>query len=197
MVSRFPAKSIVVDYCLTVYPAIEMFGFGASKESRSNFSTSTRNVINPFSLEPAIDGPPSPERIRAYTEQVKRSSVFGHRSKSDTNSSSTFSFQSNDSSNSLGYDNMPSRKSSVRSNASTMATRGERPESMQIFAKNIFSRTKKSNYRGSNNSSSSTLSSLGTTLGGIDEIPSARDIYYGKAKSSRKGASTDGNDSSM
>src|SRR5271163_1342617 len=48
----------------------------------------------PISLQPSIDGPPSPEHIRAYTEQMRRGSVFTNRTRSYTSSSATPSFRS-------------------------------------------------------------------------------------------------------
>jgi hypothetical protein len=144
---------------------------------------------SPESLKPSIDGPPSPERIRAYTEQMKRSSIFGNNSRTNTlSSASSSSFRSRDST-SASTDNLSlSRKSSNRSNASSMpSVRSERPESVQIFG-SIFSRggrrAKKDHHASISSSGSS--STVGDSI--IEEAPStsAKDHYYNKKGSRRK-----------
>ncbi|RDL40590.1 uncharacterized protein BP5553_00569 [Venustampulla echinocandica] len=172
-----------------------MFSFTSSPtQSASTKKSSKKDILSsvantetssaPDSLEPAIDGPPSSERIRAYTEQMKRSSIFGNNSRTETlsSSSASSSFVSRDLT-SVSSDGLTlSRKSSSRSNASSMpSTRSERPESAQIFG-SIFSRGGRKSRR--NNSSSSLA--LGE---GILEEGSAKDRYYGKGHSSRKGMS--------
>jgi hypothetical protein len=135
------------------------------------------------SLEPAIDGPPSPERIRAYTEQMKRSSIFGNNSRTNTLSSATSSFRSREST-STSTDNLSlSRKSSSRSNASSMpSSKSDRPESVQIFG-SIFSRGSRK-LRRENSAISSSRSSV--TVGEISDEGSAKDHYYGRANSFRR-----------
>ena len=172
-----------------------MFSFGSGKVAYPNVYTvvevrkSPKKDTSPQpkettpladSLQPAIDGPPSPERIRAYTEQMKRSSIFGNNSRTNTLSSATSSFRSRDSDTvSL------SRKSSNRSNASSMpSSRGERPES-QIFGKSIFSRAGRKARR-EGNSLASSASSLTVAENGNAERTSAKDSYYGKDGASRK-----------
>jgi hypothetical protein len=154
-----------------------MFGFGGGKSAYPNiYAASTtkkspkrdnpssapkdENVSSPDDLEPAIDGPPSPERIRAYTEQMKRSSIFGNNSRTNTFSSATSSSRSREST-APPTDNLSlSRRSSNRSNTSSMpSVRSERPESVAIFG-SIFSRAgrkgrKENEARGLNCSSSS------------------------------------------
>jgi len=129
---------------------------------------------SPESLLPAIDGPPSPERIRAYTEQMKRSSIFGNNSRAGTFSSG--------SSEHGGL----SRKSSNRSNSSKMpSTRSERPESVQILG-SIFSRSGRKS-RKENSAGGSRSSGSSTTLGdSVIEEGSARDHYFGKKSDSHK-----------
>jgi len=139
-----------------------MFGFGGFSTGKSTYPPvyavvkspkgiisspiSSREVTpsSTDSLEPAMDGPPSPERIRAYTEQMKRSSIFGNNSRTNTLSSGTSSSRSRDSiSASTESLNSPglSRKSSSRSIASNMpSSRLDRPESVQIFGRTLFSR---------------------------------------------------------
>ncbi|KAK3357461.1 hypothetical protein B0T25DRAFT_159223 [Lasiosphaeria hispida] len=97
-------------------------------------------------LGPAIDGPPSPESIRALSNQMKRSSAKDkdkHQSHQTTSSGSS-SLRSLASADRPSWENALeglslSRKSSGRSTASSMPSR-DRPESVQIFGKNLFSR---------------------------------------------------------
>ncbi|KAL2074364.1 hypothetical protein VTL71DRAFT_8142 [Oculimacula yallundae] len=133
---------------------------------------------SPDSLEPAIDGPPSPERIRAYTEQMKRSSMFGNNSRTNTLSSGT----SSGSRESIiaSTDNVSlSRRSSSRSNASSML-RHDRPESVQIFG-SLFSRSARKTRRDTQNFG---LHSRPSTAVAPEE-GSAKQHYYGKKGSSR------------
>lgn len=97
-------------------------------------------------LEPAIDGPPSPARIRALSNKVKQASVSERHVSQQTTSSGSSSLLS------LGsIDRRPSwdqtlesfslsRKSSTRSTTSSMR---ERPESVQAIGKAIFNRKTK------------------------------------------------------
>ncbi|ESZ95106.1 hypothetical protein SBOR_4517 [Sclerotinia borealis F-4128] len=92
-------------------------------------------------FEPAIDGPPSPQGIRAYTEQMRRGSAFVPKSTtpSFTSVSSFRSRQSSlDSSNRIELQ----RKSSGKSNGSSMATK-DKHDSLNLFGKTIFSRSSK------------------------------------------------------
>ncbi|QSZ35180.1 hypothetical protein DSL72_008047 [Monilinia vaccinii-corymbosi] len=96
-------------------------------------------------FEPAIDGPPSPQGIRAYTEQMRRGSAFVPKSTtlSMTSASSFRSRQSSlDSSNRIELQ----RQASSRSNVSSMATR-DRTDSIYLFGKTIFSRSSKKGRR--------------------------------------------------
>lgn len=97
-------------------------------------------------LEPAIDGPPSPARIRALSNKVKQASISERHVSQQTTSSGSSSLLS------LGsIDRRPSwdqtlesfslsRKSSTRSTTSSMR---ERPESVQAIGKAIFNRKTK------------------------------------------------------
>jgi hypothetical protein len=151
------------------------------KSPRKDTSSHASNETTPLpdSLQPAMDGPPSPERIRAYTEQMKRSSIFGNNSRTNTLSSATSSFRSRDSDTvSL------SRKSSNRSNTNSMPpSRGDRPES--VFGKSIFSRAGRKARR-EGNSMSNSASSLTTGENGSEERTSAKASYYGKRDSRKK-----------
>ncbi|KAE9379017.1 hypothetical protein N431DRAFT_326496 [Stipitochalara longipes BDJ] len=183
-----------------------MFGFGSGKSAypsiyaatnvkksskKDNPSSAAKNetTSSPDFLEPAIDGPPSPERIRAYTEQMKRSSIFGNNSRTNTISSATSSSRSREST-APSTDNLSlSRRSSNRSNTSSMPSiRSERPESIAIFG-SIFSRAGRKVRRdtdatGLNRSSSSlAISTLGESA---SEEGSTRERYYGKGRSPRR-----------
>ncbi|KAK3322346.1 hypothetical protein B0H66DRAFT_199699 [Apodospora peruviana] len=96
-------------------------------------------------LEPAIDGPPSPESIRALSTQMKRANVKEKHQSHQTTSSGSSSLRSLASADRPSWENTLdglslSRKSSGRSsNTSNMPSR-DRPESVQIFGKAIFNR---------------------------------------------------------
>ncbi|TLD16660.1 uncharacterized protein PgNI_00855 [Pyricularia grisea] len=127
-------------------------------------------------LEPAVDGPPSPESIRALSQQVRRTTTSSPvqeklRNNQQTCSGSTSSLQS------LSYSGCPpwehsfdapysapiqlSRNSSGRSESANMQHQArERTDSVQIFGKALFNRKPKSNKRDSSNYSSSGSSSI-------------------------------------
>lgn len=117
----------------------------------------------PDLLEPAIDGPPSPESIRALSKQMKRTSVLDKHRSHQTNSSGSSSLRSLASGDRPSWENALegisslSRKSSGRSTSSSMPSR-DRPESVQIFGKTIFNRRGK--LRRENSAQSSSGSSL-------------------------------------
>ncbi|KAK3692766.1 hypothetical protein B0T22DRAFT_25262 [Podospora appendiculata] len=106
--------------------------------------------INDF-LGPAIDGPPSPESIRALNKQMKQASVDDKRRSHHTSSSGSSSLRSLASIDRPSWENALeglslSRKSSGRSsgrpttaNNISMLSR-ERPDSVQIFGKTFFNR---------------------------------------------------------
>ncbi|KAL3419457.1 hypothetical protein PVAG01_09679 [Phlyctema vagabunda] len=138
-------------------------------------------------FEAAIDGPPSPERIRAYTEQMKRSSIFGNNSRTHTFSSTTSSFRSGDSSSTSVENLSLSRKSSVRSNSSSMFP-SEKSETGPRLGKTIFSRTARKLRRESNlTGTTQSMNSLG--LGGSREDESTRERGFGKSSGVRPGTS--------
>jgi hypothetical protein len=161
-------------------PAVHVYGTPVPKNTLNAEvlpSPFTEPPSSPESLLPAIDGPPSPERIRAYTEAMKRSSIFGNNSRTGTFSSASSEHVS------------LSRKSSTRSNSSNMPLtrierpeRPERPESVQIFG-SLFSR---SNRKSRRETSSGSISGPSRTLtDSIIEEESARDHYFGKKKHTR------------
>lgn len=177
-----------------------MFGLGAGKSAYPPIYSKSSSIKNPQrreheekshsfkgkessadSLEPAIDGPPSPERIRAYTEQMKRSSIFGNNSSRTTLSSGASSFRSRESVLASTENLALSRKSSGRSSSSSMpASRTERPESVQIFGRTLFSRHGRRTKANKNNA-------LGEE---INEESSPIDHHEARGGRSRKGTMT-------
>ncbi|KAH6893557.1 hypothetical protein B0T10DRAFT_527887 [Thelonectria olida] len=120
-------------------------------------------------LEPAVDGPPSPERIRQLNNQMKRAThlnrTYGHRAASSSSSSLLVSERA-------GWeqtmDNMAlSRRSSNRSTKSGSPSR-DRPDSVQVLGKNIFHRRAKSSKSGRPKRESSAHSSSGSSLYSTD-----------------------------
>lgn len=93
-------------------------------------------------LDPALDGPPSPGRLRAVANQVRKNSVAEKHDSQQTYSSGSSSILSAADRPSWehGIESLTvSRRSSQRSTTSSMPSR-ERPESTQIFSKSIFNR---------------------------------------------------------
>ncbi|TDZ23841.1 hypothetical protein Cob_v002798 [Colletotrichum orbiculare MAFF 240422] len=118
------------------------------------------NILPDF-FEPALDGPPSPERIRALSKQMKRASALDkHKSNATTSSGSSSSLRSLTTSDRPSWEHTLetitlSRKSSGRSTTSSMPQR-DRPESVQLFGKTIFNRRAKLKRESSAQSSSTT-----------------------------------------
>ncbi|OHW96324.1 hypothetical protein CSPAE12_04980 [Colletotrichum incanum] len=114
------------------------------------------NITDLF--EPALDGPPSPERIRALSKQMKRASaVDKHKSHTTTSSGSSSSLRSLNSDRSWEHTLETitlSRRSSGRSTSSSMPSR-DRPESVQLFGKTIFNRRARMKRESSSHQSSS------------------------------------------
>ncbi|WYZ40370.1 hypothetical protein EsH8_IV_000711 [Colletotrichum jinshuiense] len=110
-------------------------------------------------FEPALDGPPSPERIRALSKQMKRASALDkHNSHMTTSSGSSSSLRSLNTDRPSWEHTLEtitlSRRSSGRSNSSSMPSR-DRPESVQLFGKTIFNRRAKLKRESNSNQSSS------------------------------------------
>ncbi|CAL3964733.1 hypothetical protein PZA11_002330 [Diplocarpon coronariae] len=172
-----------------------MFSFGSGKGPHPTGSAATaprklsykrdsppsslRSFLqSPDLLEPAIDGPPSPERIRAYTEQMKRSSIFGNITKTHTLSSGASSSPSRDS----APDHVKlSRHSSVRSNGSSM-NRQERPEST-LGA--LLSRSSRKSKKAAHTPSLRSAPAHGLDKTAAEEA-SVTDHYYEKDAGSRR-----------
>lgn len=120
------------------------------------------HVMSTDFMGPAIDGPPSPESIRALNKQMKRTSVLDKHQSHQTSSSGSSSLRSLASGTRPSWEHGSegitlSRKSSGRSTAGSMPTR-ERPDSVQIFGKTIFNRRGK--LRRETSAQSSSASSL-------------------------------------
>ncbi|KXJ94382.1 hypothetical protein Micbo1qcDRAFT_43790 [Microdochium bolleyi] len=123
-------------------------------------------------FEPAIDGPPSPERIRAVNKQLQRSSVrerhLSHNTVS-SKSSSLLSATSEAPSWELGPDIL-SRKSSQRSSSSSNPSR-ELGDSAISFGKGIFNRRGKSRKEGSETTTLAPMASM-------SDLKSPRDLHF-------------------
>jgi hypothetical protein len=114
-------------------------------------------------LDPAVDGPPSPQRIRAIARQMQHKTSLADKHLSQQTISSGSSFRSRKSDTPSwehGLEQLTlSRRSSQRSTTSSMPSR-ERPESVQIFGKTLFNRRGKLRRESSEfGSSSSSLHS--------------------------------------
>ncbi|TGJ82937.1 hypothetical protein E0Z10_g5831 [Xylaria hypoxylon] len=94
-------------------------------------------------LEPALDGPPSPEGIRAFSRRIKRGSIAEQQLNETATSSGSSSLRSETPETpwERGLENTSlSRSPSQRSSA--MAFK-ERPDSVQLFSKTVFGRRSK------------------------------------------------------
>ncbi|KAI0104141.1 hypothetical protein GGR51DRAFT_233339 [Nemania sp. FL0031] len=94
-------------------------------------------------LEPALDGPPSPEGIRAFSRRMKRGSISEQQLNEMAMSSNSPSFRSEtpDATWGRGPENMSlSRNPSQRSSVMRFK---ERPDSVQLFGKAVFGRKPK------------------------------------------------------
>ncbi|ROT38807.1 hypothetical protein SODALDRAFT_252097, partial [Sodiomyces alkalinus F11] len=135
-------------------------------------------------LEPAVDGPPSPERIRALNKQMKRASLWDSQGSPLTRSPAPDrpSWEHSHEHNTL------SRHSSGRSTSSSMPSR-ERPESVQLFGKTIFNRgTRLKRESSANSSSGSSLYSTDRSIDGT--APPAKEYVpglFGRKKVQQKG----------
>lgn len=95
------------------------------------------------SLDAALDGPPSPSRLRQLSKQMRRDSYADKHQSQHTTSSGSSSLLSTSERPSWehGMDQLTlSRKSSQRSSSGSMPPRVERPDSLQIFGKTLFNR---------------------------------------------------------
>ena len=127
-------------------------GNSSAEPSRQNTPTNLHSM-----LEPAIDGPPSPERLRQLSKQMKRAShlnrSMGHRSPSG--SPAPRSAAEHPPWEQALADMSLNRRPSNRSISSSIPSK-ERPDSVQALGKDLFRRTKikraSSSYSSSNSS---------------------------------------------
>lgn len=91
----------------------------------------------PLTLEPSMEGPPSPRTIRAYTENMKS----GSHGRTRTNSTVS-SFGGSESGHHSGpHSPEPTlRRQTSKKSISGMSTKAERPDSISMFGKSLFSR---------------------------------------------------------
>ncbi|KAI0883433.1 uncharacterized protein GGS22DRAFT_180551 [Annulohypoxylon maeteangense] len=130
-----------------------------------------QNGLGEF-LEPAIDGPPSPEHLRALNNEMKRNSNTDRHLSEGTSSgaSSRLSATSDRRSWNQSMESLSlSRNPSQRSASSGVPTR-ERTDSVQFFSKGMFSRSRGRLRRESSDQSSSN-SSLDASEMPIDALP--------------------------
>ncbi|SPJ85812.1 uncharacterized protein FTOL_11595 [Fusarium torulosum] len=112
-------------------------------------------------LVPAVEGPPSPERIRQLSKQMKHAS---HLNRSNRTASGSSSILNGERGWEQTFDNMSiTRRSSQRSTISGTSSR-DRPDSVQVLGKNIFHRRAKSSKSGRSKRESSAQSSSGSSL---------------------------------
>ncbi|KAI0448136.1 hypothetical protein F4803DRAFT_558381 [Xylaria telfairii] len=121
-------------------------------------------------LEPSLNGPPSPEGIRAFSRRMKRGSIaeqpLGELAPSSGSSSlrsETLETPWEPSLENLSLSRNPSQRSSV------MAFK-ERPESVQLFGKAVFSRKAKLR-RGHSDHGNSLLSMTEIPTDSVPELP--------------------------
>ncbi|KAK0753433.1 hypothetical protein B0T18DRAFT_434193 [Schizothecium vesticola] len=121
-------------------------------------------------LDPAVDGPPSPESLRVAMKQtIAPEQRQSHHTTTSSGSSSLRSLTSTDRPSWENALESLSRKSSGRSTTGAMPSR-ERPDSVQIFGKTLFNRRGKLK-RESSAPSSSAGSSLYSTENGGESMP--------------------------
>ncbi|KAI0840646.1 hypothetical protein F5Y06DRAFT_285909 [Hypoxylon sp. FL0890] len=158
-------------------PARDSVSLAPETGHRSTASSPTPSVYQLHDniddlLEPAIEAPPSPGRIRAFSNQMKRNSNADKHQSEITTSSGSSSRHSgisdrpswNQSLESLSLSRNPSQRS-----ASSGAPSRDRPDSVQFFGKGIFNRSRVKLRRGSSdhNSSNSSLDASEIPMDGV------------------------------
>ncbi|RYP47340.1 hypothetical protein DL768_006591 [Monosporascus sp. mg162] len=93
-------------------------------------------------LEPAMEGPPSPERIRALSTKLKQTSLAEKHNSQFTASSGSSFVSATSGTPSWDDDPQPSRRSSQRSISGSNPPR-DRPDGVTVFGKSLFSRKSK------------------------------------------------------
>ncbi|KAI0389320.1 hypothetical protein F5Y17DRAFT_462846 [Xylariaceae sp. FL0594] len=153
--------------------------------SRPSTASSTDNhhgqgTADPF--EPALEGPPSPEGIRAFSRRMRRGASAGY--KNETQPSSGSSSRSDTPESSTGRLVEPSglsRNPSQRSSVMPLRDLKDRPESVQFFGKSVFSRRPKLRKEHSDlgipNSSLHSLSQTAWDNTGVEQPREQRSIH--------------------
>ncbi|KAL4725579.1 hypothetical protein ACLX1H_007728 [Fusarium chlamydosporum] len=147
-------------------------------------------------LVPAVDGPPSPERIRQLSKQMKHASHLNRGQRTASTGSSTF--VNGERGWEQGFENVSiTRHSSQRSTTTSGSSSRDRPDSVQVLGKNIFHRraksSKSSRARRESSAQSSAASSLySTELGSETSLATFKDsimpTIFARRKSSRDDA---------
>ncbi|KAG8411991.1 hypothetical protein J3459_016075 [Metarhizium acridum] len=136
--------------------------FTSSSHLNTPFYSSSMEQLSSASvadfLGPAVDSPPSPQKLRQLNKQMKRASHLqrhhGHRTASSESSSLSSMHTSERLPWELSRDNLSLvRKSSIRSNDSSAPSR-DGPESIHNFGKSFFRRRGKSKRESSTRNSS-------------------------------------------
>ncbi|KAH9906140.1 hypothetical protein F4778DRAFT_633809 [Xylariomycetidae sp. FL2044] len=127
-----------------------------ASSSSSAFGHTSKQSLTHL-LQPALDGPPSPEHLRAFTQQVRvrgNSASDRHRHELTTPSTSSLGSASSDRpSRNPSLESLHlSRNSSQRSVSNGIPSR-DRPDSVQILGKAFFHRRGKLRREGSDSSS--------------------------------------------
>ncbi|KAI1276620.1 hypothetical protein F5Y07DRAFT_399358 [Xylaria sp. FL0933] len=94
-------------------------------------------------LQPALDGPPSPEGIRAFSSRIKRGSMADQQLNETATSSASSSLRSQTPETSWERGPENSSLSRAPSQRSSVMAHKERPESVQLFGKGVFGRKPK------------------------------------------------------
>ncbi|GKU08226.1 pak protein [Fusarium langsethiae] len=146
-------------------------------------------------LVPAVEGPPSPERIRQLSKQMKHASHLNRGQRTASTGSSTF--VTTERGWEQGFENMSiTRHSSQRSTTTSGSSSRDRPDSVQVLGKNIFHRRAKSSKSGrrreSSAQSSSASSLYSTEVGSETSLATFKDsimpTIFARRKSSRDDA---------
>ncbi|KAI1824393.1 hypothetical protein F4861DRAFT_258921 [Xylaria intraflava] len=115
-------------------------------------------------LEPAMDGPPSPEGIRAFSRRIKRGSIVEQQNNEQTTSSGSSSIRSETPETGEHSLENPSMSRNPSQRVPAVPFR-ERPDSVQLFGKAVFGRRPKLRREQSDQGYST------TSLLSVNEVP--------------------------
>lgn len=147
-----------------VHSALNLQNANKSDSSISDFGVPQSSPLSAdmsSMLEPALQGPPSSERIRQLSKQMKHASHLNRANRAPSTGSSTLLNGEHP-----GWEQTLDSISLSRwpSNRSTTSGTPSRPDSVQVLGKNIFHRRAKSSKSGRLKRESSTHSSSGSSL---------------------------------